>query len=97
MNKPREDGAPEKLAAVAQSQRDVSAPPRTWEGRRKGVCSFLCRQIGAGSSAPGVGWEQDGIALSFRADVRSLSPAGQWLSSRQVRSCAGWRFLSGTA
>lgn len=92
-----EEGAMQKPADKKKSQRDVYAPPQTREERRKWFCSFLCWQIGAGSSVCGVGWERDEMALSFRADGRSFSPAGRWHSSRQVGSCAGRRFRSGAA
>lgn len=96
-SKQPKEGAMQKPADKKKSRRDMYAPPQTREERRKCFCSFLCWQIGAGSSVRSVGWEWDEMALSFRADVRSFSPAGRWRSSRQVRGCAGWRFLSGAA
>lgn len=71
-----------------KSQRDGDAAPQTREERRKSLCSFLCWQIGAGSSVRGGGrMSRLQKELFTRGEVAQLQDGG---SNRVLMSFGGF-------
>lgn len=81
-NKPLEEGAMQKQEGKKESLKHARSSSDKG-GKEK---MFLLTSLLAN-------WSRD----EFGAGERSFSPAGRWLSSRQVRGCTGWGFLSDAA